>query len=272
MNLQTKKSVNDKKVSGPFATFLAIHFEVGGDTKDLEYQSRFWPAAAGLVELADHYDAKLTLQFNPQWAEYILKENNRLALLKSWQKNGHEVALHHHGYDHRNWNGYTNRPGKSNAPGYRGRVEDMIDLVARLAAPYKLLSGTITDEGSDHPECIKYDTEGIRIDHARSRPQRVVLGGNNAVQVGMAFLSFDGDIRRFKEEYARSEEDEVFGVVTHEYDFRKNPGMIEEWLRFIRSQGGTIKTVSDIIADYQKVFSIGRNDRPLTFSDDIAVQ
>jgi len=104
----------------PFSTFLAIHFEVGGDTRNLAHQKEFWPVAIDLIKLANKYNAKLTLQFNPQWAEYILKDKNKFNLLKEWQNRGHEIGLHHHGYDHGNWNGYTNRPGKENEPRFRG--------------------------------------------------------------------------------------------------------------------------------------------------------
>lgn len=113
----------------PYASFLAIHFEVGGHTKSLEYQKTLWPAAIDLVALADQYKANLTLQFNPQWAEYILQDRNNFNLLKQWQKQSHEVGLHHHGYDHGDWNGYTNRPGKEDDPRFRGKIEDMMELM-----------------------------------------------------------------------------------------------------------------------------------------------
>jgi hypothetical protein len=255
----------------PFSTFFAVHLEVGGDTKSLKYQERFWPALVSLVNMAEQYNSRLTLQFNPQWAEYILMDKDKLNLLKQWQKQGHEVALHHHGYDHNDWNGYTNRIGKNNDPRHRGNVKDMMKLMTQLILPYKLLSGTITDEEFDCPKDIKYDTEGIRINHARSKPQKVVLGGNEVIQVSMALLSFDGDIKSFKQEYLKSEKNDIFGVVTHEYDFYKNPKIIEEWLKFIKAQGGKIQSVSNIIVEYQNAYKINHSDNPLIFSNDIAV-
>ncbi len=253
----------------PFATFLVIHFEVGGNTRSLEHQKEFWQPTVDFVKLADMYDAKLTLQFNPQWAEYILKDKNKFSLLKEWQKQGHEVGLHHHGYDHGNWNGYTNRLGMENNPEFRGRIGDMMKVMQELAYPYQILSGTITDEESDYPQGIKYDTEGIEIYHARAKPKQVILGGKEVVQVGMAFLSFKGDIEKFKCEYSKSAEDEVFGIVTHEIDFAENPEIIEEWLKFMKSNGRRIQTVSEVIANYQKVYAIEYSNNPLIFLKDV---
>ncbi len=255
----------------PYGSFLAIHLEVGGDTINLEYQKAYWLTAVNLVKLADQYSAKLTLQFNPQWAEYILNDPNKLNLLRKWQQHGHEVGLHHHGYDHGDWNGYTNRPRKEDDPRFRGTIRDMIKLMGQLVQPYQLLSGTITDEEFDYPEGIKYDTEGISIKHVRSKPKQVTLGRNNKViQVGMAFLSFEGDIESFKREYLSSRENEVFGVVTHEKDFAKNPVIIDEWLRFIKSEGAKITTVSQLIAKYQNRYFIEKSDNPLIFLKDVS--
>ena len=254
----------------PYASFLAIHFEVGGDTKNLAHQEALWPAAIDLIDLAGQYNAHLTLQFNPQWVEYFLKDKTKLELLKRWQQEGHEIGFHHHGYDHGDWNGYTNRVGKEVDPKFRGSIQDMMKLVSQFMGADQLVSGTITDEESDYPESITYDTEGIRICHARSRPKRVNLGGNNKIiQVGMAFLSWEGDIESFKREYEKAKRNEVFGVVTHEKDFAKNPAIIEEWMRFVKSEGARITTVSQLIAEYQKSYAVKYSDKPLTFVNDV---
>lgn len=253
----------------PFSTFFSIHFEVGGHTGNLEYQKTLWPTATNLIKLADQYKAKLTLQFNPQWAEYILKDKNKFNLLKEWQEQGHEVGLHHHGYDHGDWNGYSNRLEAENDPRFRGRVKDMMDLMKQLAHPYQPLSGTITDEEFDYPEDIKYDTEGIQIFHARTKPKNVTLRGKEVIQMGMAFLSHGGDMEGFRYEYIRAKGDEVFGIVTHEIDFTEDPEVIEEWFKFLELRGGKVQTVSEIITNYQKVYAIERSDNPLTFSKDV---
>jgi hypothetical protein len=215
----------------PYASFLVIHFEVGSHTESLEHQALFWPAVADLLTLANQYKSNLTLQFTPQWAEYIIRDQSKLGLLKRWQHQGHEVGLHHHGYDHGDWDGFTNRKGKEGDPRFRGNVQDMMKCIKQLAHPNQIYSATITDEEFDYPKGIKYDTEGIQICHARSRPKRATLGDNSElIQVSMAFLSFEGDIKSFQHEYSSANKDEMFGVVTHVKDFAKEPMIIEKWL------------------------------------------
>ncbi|MGM0601214.1 MAG: hypothetical protein ACQETH_15500, partial [Candidatus Rifleibacteriota bacterium] len=121
-------------------TFFMIHFEVtsgmmldnlikkipsmeGADTRNLKYQQVLWPTAIKLINAANRCGHKLTLAFNPQWAEYILNSEDRTKLLRLWQQQGHEVAFHNHGYDHRDWSGYSNRPEVTNDPRYRGVME-----------------------------------------------------------------------------------------------------------------------------------------------------
>lgn len=255
---------------GPYGSFLVIHLEVGENPKSFEYQEAFWPAVTDLVSLSDRYGVKLTLQLNPQWAEFILKESDFVNIVRGWQEMGHEVGLHHHGCDHGDWNGYTNRPGKEDDPRFRGSVRDMMKLIRTLVHPYEVLSGTITDEEFDYPVNIKYDTEGVRIYHARSKPKRVTLGGNDKViQVGMALLSCDGDAESFESEYLKSCENEIFGVVTHEKDFAENPAIIQEWFNFVQLRGGMIKSVHDTMINYENHYGIKQSDKPLTFLKDV---
>ena len=85
----------------------------------------------------------------------------------------------------------------------------------------------------------------------------------------MAFLSFEGAIESFKCEYERSSENEIFGLVTHEQDFEKNPAIIEGWFKFIRAGGQKIKAVNQIIQRYQKAYPLTYNHRPMTFMHDV---
>lgn len=249
----------------PYTSFLAIHFEVGGHTRNLAYQRKYWPETVELIKMANQYNAKLTLQFNPQWAEYILKDGNKFNLIKEWQKQDHEIALHHHGCDHGDWNGYTNRDKMHADPKFIGPVKDMMKLMRRLAYPGRILCGTVTDEKFDYPRGIKYDTEGIKIFHARTKPKSVLLHDQKVTQAGMAFLSREEDIEKFKNEYLKSNDEEIFGVTTHEKDFAKNPALIEKWFHFIKSNDKEINNVSKIINAYQKIYSIEHNHNPLTF-------
>ncbi len=253
----------------PFGSFFVIHLEPGADTRRLQFQQSYWPALVDIIDLADKYRAKLTLQFNPQWIEYILQDRIKLAGIRKWQAMGHEMGLHHHGYDHADWNGYTNRNDKDSEPKYRGNIRDMMELASRFFDPGQLLSGTITDEEFDYPDSIKYDTQGIKIYHAGRKPKLVTFNNREVIQLGMALLSWNGNVDSFKEAYMRSKNDELFGVVTHEHDFARNPVIIEKWLEFVASTGTAIKTVPEIIAEYKRHYPIEQGHKPLTFENDV---
>lgn len=254
----------------PFASFLVIHLEVGGDTGSLQHQKLYWQTLIDLVELADQYDAKLTLQFNLQWIEYLSMYSDKIDKFWKWHEGSHEIGLHHHGYDHNDWNGYTNRKGKNNDSKFRGNVLDMMEIIHKFMGSVQLFSGTITDEKYDYPEFIRFDTEGIEVQHARRKPKRVVLGSNiELIQLGMALLPWNGDLNSFKDEFVRSQKNEIFGIVTHELDFHKNPVIIEEWLKFVNCNGMKIKTVKEIAVEYEKNYNIEHCDEPLIFSKDV---
>ena len=111
-------------------TFVMIHFEAGYQgrlnndlpinipqeymTIHLGWQAYLFDTAKKLVQKANDYGFRLTLAFNPQWAEYVLLDNTKVNLVKQWQENGHEVAFHHHSVNHPDWNGYSNDPNAIN--------------------------------------------------------------------------------------------------------------------------------------------------------------
>lgn len=248
---------------GPFATFFAIHMEAREMSRG-KFQEEMWPNLVKLVEVADSYEAKLTLMFNPQWAEYILKDSAKFALVKNWQKNGHEVALHYHNVWHRDWNGYTNRKDEeyTRSPRYRGTVEQMMALVTKLAEPKELLTMTMgPKEGSDYsfiidevdfPDGIIYDIDGF--DNGLSKVLRTKFRNKEIYHLKHHFFNLKRreHLDKIKEEFARAGQDEVLGVVTHEMDFAQAPDFIEQWFKFCQEKGVKIRTVRDIIESYPK--------------------
>jgi len=63
-----------------------------------------------LIDLADSYNVKLNLGFQPQWVDMILADPIKTQAVREWQTNGHEIAIEHHGPNHCGWNGYSNLP------------------------------------------------------------------------------------------------------------------------------------------------------------------
>ena len=261
-------------------TFVMIHFEVGaynwpwfkdiayGSTvKNLKYQKALWPTAVRLVNLADRYGIKLTLVLNPQWAEYILKDPQKVEIVKEWQDSGHEIAFHHHGFEHLDWNGYSNIKTQEvlRDPRYRGTVEEGFAYVKRLAAPHEVAVGTLTDWQTDLVNDIKIMTigggrHGNGVSDAVSEPDVININGKNITIIKHGFLEStyrnnsktDSVLEKFKKLYLETGDNKIFGIVTHVHDYHRYPKTLQEWFEFLKEQKAKVKTVSEIIEDVQK--------------------
>lgn len=272
--LDYSKAKDENK--GPYAAFLAVHLEVGkGSERPPEYQKKYWPYLVKLVEIADKYNHKLTIMFQTQWAEYILQDKNKFNLIKKWQGNSHEIALHYHTVFHGGWNGFTNRtdPQYANDWQYRGTVKEMIKPVKELAAPYELVTACVgidkAEKGPeppgfidqiDFPEEIIYDVDGISpFKDALGVPYKFEFKGKTRWQLKHALLSKKGPWKQgidvlevFKQQFYEAYPDEILGVVTHEINFAESSDYIEDWLKFLADNGVKIQTVQDIMKGYLK--------------------
>ena len=138
--------------------FIAVHMEEVGD-QQLELR---WPRLSSVISEADKHGLKLTLEFNPSWANFILEDNSRLQTLRSWEANGHEIALHHHGpYYEDGWNGYTNDPNYWDDLKFKGSIEDMMEIMEQLPLNGKILTAGIgKNTQTDWPEGVIFDATG----------------------------------------------------------------------------------------------------------------
>jgi hypothetical protein len=290
--------------NGKIRTFVMIHFEAGGDGKfsvfrdivkkelnlgpavinntSLNYQRALWPTVIKLVALADKYEFKLTLALSPQWAEFILKDESRIDIFKAWGEHGHELAFHHHGIDHIDWDGYTNRFGEKNyndddkylkkyKSGHRGTSDDgfkwLQELSSKMNPANKVVTGTITDTKVDTPAGITILTEGS-LDLSKgmlAKPRKQTLPAGEIIwfrhaQLRSNFNEAGNDLynaqqshdkakellERFKEKFAQAKGGEVAGVVFHEFDFYRCPDIYEEWFKFVGSNGYKAQTLKEI--------------------------
>jgi hypothetical protein len=150
-------------------SFVMIHFEAGYKgilnndlpidipdefkTMDFGWQKYLFETAKKLVQKADDYGFHLTLAFNPQWAEYILLDSEKINTLKRWQESGHEIAFHHHSISHPDWNGYSNDQNAVNDPfPFLGNVDTGLDFVKNLAEPSDVTTAMIGGLPVDMPQ------------------------------------------------------------------------------------------------------------------------
>lgn len=252
-------SQSEAAVAGVPPTFFAVHCEAHSANGPM------WEALCRFVAMADAYEAKLTLMFNPQWAEFIVADDVKFSRVKSWQQHRHEVAVHYHNVVHGDWNGYTNRKHDNYArtSRYRGTVPEMMKLLQQLATPDTMLTMCMGPDARwdslreveidepDYPDGILYDVDGM--DVGLTPLMRTQFKGRDLFHLKHHFFAPGrraGHLDQIKAEFRRAKPDEVLGVVTHEADFARSPAFIEQWFRFCRENKASIRTVREIVRNY----------------------
>ncbi len=236
--------------------FIVIHLESGNDPQTTLYQKKYWSALVDLVALADTYDVSLTLEFNPQWATYILEDSEKLTLVRSWEAKGHEIGVHHHGPHHGSWNGYTNEVEYIDNPQYIGAIDDMMELLNQLPISGKIVTGGIsTDEDKDFdwPDGILYNIDGGMngVDDLLSSPTQDTFAGNEVISLTHAQYATDGKIavslQDIDKALGRADDGEVLGIIFHEKNYAEHPEDIEELFQLFQENNVEVETVSEIL-------------------------
>ncbi len=164
----------------PPHSFFVIHCDPGYATPI------HWNVLRRMVDSATAYNVPLTLEFSPQWVDMILADSAKLARVRSWQQNRHEVAGHHHGIYHCMWDSLTNYPGDSiaaNQPvkryingqwvsncdsgSLKSAMQPFYDALDSLAGDSLLLTWGASDE---HPEVDLYPNLMYRTTGGRDTP------------------------------------------------------------------------------------------------------
>ena len=282
-------STNTNSNSQSKYTFVMIHFEAGYQGRlddnlpinipqeymaiDFGWQKYLFDTAKKLVQKADDYGFHLTLAFNPQWAEYILLDNEKINLVKQWQENGHEIAFHHHSIKHPDWNGYSNDPNAVNNPTpFLGVVNTGLDIIKKLASPTNVTSAMIGGLPMDMPQSYENTTKDLifaggnqyssfmQYNQLRSlKPYKIIK--NNGAEVTyvthrqltsiLENHTINEALEIFKTEYNNMQNDEIYGVVFHCYDYLEAEETYNNWFEFIKNNNDTVKTVNEVIADYK---------------------
>jgi len=269
-------------------TFVAIHFEAGYKgrlnndlpidipeeylTMDFGWQEYLFETAKKLVQKADDYGFHLTLEFNSQWAEYILLDNAKINTVREWQERGHEIAFHHHSLNHPDWNGYSNDPNAiSNPIPFLGNVDIGLDFVRNLAAPKNITTAMIGGLPIDMPQSYENASENLiftsgnqyssfeQYGNLRSlKPYRIIK--NNGAEITylthrelttvLSDFTPEEALNIYKAEYNNIQNEEVYGIVFHCFDYHETEETYNNWFEFIKNNSDTIKTVSEVISEY----------------------
>lgn len=155
--------------------------------------------------------------------------------MRSWERSGHEIALHHHGPSHAFFDGYTNRPDLVQDPSayhfrttYQGTMDDLLRMMAPLSRQ-GIVSAGMTDQEYDwHPQlrfhATKSDPEaGPSPEDLLSVPHRVEYGGLPAVEVyntGYAIGRLEGSggvtLEDVEDALQRATSEQLMGLVLND--------------------------------------------------------
>ena len=235
---------------------IGIHTEIQEDPTSLDYSEKYWPSLVELVELADDYGIKLTIQFIPQTAEFVLQDNKKLSIVRSWERYGHELGFHHHGLSHKYWDGYTNAyssiPKKSLLK-YLGKMDDAIGLVNQLSISGQVLTVGITDEGTDWIEGILYETEGF------SDSDNSLLSEPHTTEEGSIELyarpyatgkKIDVTLREIEEALLNVPEGYYSGITLSDNGYDTHKEEVEQLFQFLQENNIKTQTIKETLSDY----------------------
>lgn len=260
--------------------FLAVHHEPhhveDGPTEvfDIEYV-----VTERMIAKADEYNIKLTLMFNPQWAEYLTESKDRLDALEQWKDTGHEIAIHHHSIFHGNWNGYTDFPQEKilkerkskvdiglikQSENYLGTLDDMLEILRTIntginsacfnteSAEMFLPAGVIYDTCSGY---ANYGEPGRRINDSVTPMKGVneyittsVVNGEKKYWLTHYQTTKLESVRRAKEIFLTLGSNKVYGSVNH--NSKREEEAFMKYLEFLHSQdpkGKMSRTLTEVI-------------------------
>lgn len=256
--------------------FIAVHNEpFHGELQQDQKLEAAYNVLSEMVNKADTYGISLTLMFTPQWGEMIGSDPAKLSEVKSWEQNGHEIALHHHSIYHGGWDGYTDYSPEEarlerlkhtkNPEPYLGTLDDMMKALAPLHA--NISSGCANDERDKTvlPSTIGYDTCSGFLNTGdpgeRSVGQSKGKGVNDYVIVGRVngtehrwlshrIIGTREAEREAEQEMDNSNMNSVFGAVTHSNsDQAKSTYKFFEYIHAQDPAGSRSKTISEIMME-----------------------
>ncbi len=82
-----------------------------------------------MVDALDDAGLKGTFLHQIQWLERLELSETGRAITQKMLDHGHEIGIHHHGWDHADPDGYTNNPDAVGADGFLGTMDDYMDII-----------------------------------------------------------------------------------------------------------------------------------------------
>lgn len=239
-------------------SFFAVHFEIDpacnrtieNPNKPCGAAEDKWQNMVEMVRLSNQYNVPLTIMFWPGSAEYALSSPERMAQVREWQAQGHEIGIHSQGC----WGVDNSCQGEHEC--YK---EGDNAKYSELAGDYGIQSGT-----SDACEWLlpSYIYEaGGRFDGRNARAVKFDLIENHPVyglniKAGYVDNPPCGGTQAKINQYNTLKSTEIYGFANHgEGDLGNMGGTIElkKWLEFLYKkdpEGSKRMTLRNIMEKY----------------------
>jgi len=215
---------------------------------------------ASLVNSANTYSVKLTIEFSKPWCDSIIARPTYSTQVKQWQQQGHELAVHHHDYDHAEWDGYsvisTHTPHPQSMP-YIGPVSSLHNVSDLVCGDSTCLTigsgpGNIESVNDWHSKWIYKTDGGTNDSDSYSDVTTYNFGPYTVCGLGYSYLNNGTDLTGIKNLFDPSTKT-VCGVVTHVWNTVNTPSVFvgpNGWFQYISGKTpGQCKTVRQIMRE-----------------------
>ncbi|MFH0893275.1 MAG: T9SS type A sorting domain-containing protein [Bacteroidota bacterium] len=240
--------INSMVSAQPQKCFTAIHCD--------PTEPNNFPNLEKLVDSANAYNIKLTLQFTAPWVDSITPYPARLNAISTWHSQGHEIAMHHHDIIHpMSWDQYSNHSMYSidtagwDTLQYMGDIELLYSLIQSITGTTQIRTIGNSDSVDLPLNCI-FQTNGILLADGFSNPVAYNYLGKDYCRVGYTFINNMSVENSIENLYPSMTSFSSLGVVFHVFNFASNPAPAMKWFRFINQNGLQSMTVAGLLTSF----------------------
>lgn len=207
-----------------------------------------------LVDSANNYNVKLTIEFTSYWVDSIMPYPARLNKIATWKSQGHEIGMHHHEVTAFGiWDGYSNlsmieiyNAGRD-TNNYKGNVDSLYNFVQQItSSPIKTIG---VEDSLEMPSQALYQTKGFSITHGFSNPFSYMCNGISYCKTSHCFINDLFKEQQLEANYPSMSNYTILGANCHVYNFVSDPLPIVSYFQFLNENGIASKTVENILQE-----------------------
>ena len=238
----------------PSKSFFVVHCDPN--------ESYNFPNLEVLVDSANAYNIKLTIEFTSFWVDSILSHQSRKNKLIIWQSQGHEIGMHHHEITAPGiWDGYCNLPmieihnAGRDTNDFIGTVDSLYNYIQQVTTTPIKTAGV--EDSLELPTQCLFQTKGKSQSDGYSNPLSFNLHGNNYCRTTHCYINTVFKEKQLENQYPSMTGFDIIGANTHVYSFVSEPMAIINYFKFINLKGISSNTISDLL---QNCNTVGMND------------